>query len=157
MATRLPKQAFLAIAAVAWADGRMRKDEARGLERAAAAFGLDEAELSEVKHATESAVSIDDVEFGEMNRWQRALTYAFASWLAKLDGVVNSEELATLRKLGAQLDLPQATLQSAASAAFDIACLPEGHRPDKYDLAALEERLTEKLPGSFRDSLPPSR
>ncbi|MEB2312087.1 MAG: hypothetical protein OZ921_16235 [Sorangiineae bacterium] len=156
MATRLPKQAFLAIAAVAWADGRMRRDEADGLLRAARASGLDGDELAALERATASALDLGAVELGELNRWQRALTYAFASWLARLDGVVNAEELATLRKLGAALELPQPTLASAASAAFDIACLPDGHRPEKYDFRALEERLMEKLPGSFRESHAPT-
>jgi len=76
----------------------------------------------------------------------RALTYVLAMWLAKVDGVVNAEELATLRELGARLGLPEIKLKAAASAAFDITCLPGGNRPEKFEFSKLEARLHEKLP-----------
>ncbi len=155
MATRLSKEAFLAITAVAWADGRMRKEEIAGLMRAAKSSGLDDEELMAIQRAAKEGVTLDQVELGVMNRWERALTFAFANWLAKLDGIVNAEELATLRALGDRLDLESARLQAARSAVFDIAALPDGNRPDRFDFTLLEERLAEKLPGSFRDSLTP--
>ena len=32
------------------------------------------------------------------------------------------------------------------AAVYDIACLPEGGRPEKYDFAKLTARLAERLP-----------
>lgn len=142
----LRKEGFLAVVAVARADGLLRADESRGLLGAAQEVGLAEAELAEVKAALESGLELEGLDLSGLSGAERALTYAFAMWLAKVDGVVNAEELATLRKLGSQLDLPEPKLKSAASAAFDITCLPGGNRPEKFEFKKLEERLREKLP-----------
>ena len=146
MALTLPKESFVAIAAVGWADGWMKKTESEGLLRAAKACGVDGDSLGEVESAVKNGASLDELDVSTLNGWQRALTYAIATWLARLDGVVNAGELAHLKDLGSALDLPQQKLDAAASAAFDIACLPGGHRPEKYDFDALATRLREKLP-----------
>ena len=99
-----------------------------------------------MEEAVKSGSKIADVDVSAMSGWQRALTYSIACWLARLDGVVNSEELAHLKELGGVLDLPQPKLDAAGSAAFDIAMLPGGHRPEKFDFDALAERLKVKLP-----------
>ena len=146
MSLELPAESFIAIAAVGWADGWMRKAEAEGLMRAAQACGVEGEALSRVEEAVKSGSKIADVDVSAMSGWQRALTYSIACWLARLDGVVNSEELAHLKELGGVLDLPQPKLDAAGSAAFDIAMLPGGHRPEKFDFDALAERLKVKLP-----------
>ncbi len=142
----LRKEGFLAVVAVARADGLLRADETRGLLGAAQEVGLAEDQLAEVKAALENGLELESLDFSALTGAERALTYAFAMWLAKVDGVVNADELATLRKLGAALDLPDPKLKSAASAAFDITCLPGGNRPEKFEFKKLEERLREKLP-----------
>ncbi|MDF3071563.1 MAG: hypothetical protein K0R38_7164 [Polyangiaceae bacterium] len=142
----LRKEGFLAVVAVARADGLLRADESRGVLGAAREVGLAEEELAEVKAALENGLELSSLDFTGLSGAERALTYALAMWLAKVDGVVNTEELATLRKLGAALSLPEPKLKSAASAAFDITCLPGGNRPDKFEFKKLEERLREKLP-----------
>lgn len=142
----LRKEGFLAVVAVARADGLLRKDEQRGLLGAAKEVGLSEAELGEVQGALEGGMELESLDLSGLSGAERALTYAFSMWLAKVDGVVNSDELQTLRKLGTLLDLPEPKLKSAASAAFDITCLPGGNRPEKFEFSKLEERLREKLP-----------
>jgi hypothetical protein len=142
----LRKEGFLAVVAVARADGLLRADESRGLLGAAKEVGLADDELAEVKGALEGGLELESLDLSGLSGAERALTYAFSMWLAKVDGVVNSEELATLRKLGRLLDLPEPKLKSAASAAFDITCLPGGNRPEKFEFSKLEERLREKLP-----------
>lgn len=142
----LRKEGFLAVVAVARADGLLRADEARGLLGAAKEVGLSDADVAEVQGALDEGLELESLDLACLSGAERALTYAFAMWLAKVDGVVNAEELATLRKLGALLDLPQPKLKSAASAAFDVTCLPGGNRPDKFEFSKLEERLREKLP-----------
>ena len=146
MPLKLSLSSFLAITAVAWADGLLRARETKALLRAAETCGLQGDELAAVESAARDGVSLQDVNLGEMTGWERAVTYAVACWLARADGVVNTEELQNLRALRARLDLPQPKLDAAASAAFDVACLPGGHRPDKYDFGALADRLREKLP-----------
>ena len=142
----LRKEGFLAVVAVARADGLLRGDESRGLLGAAKEVGLTEDELAEVKAALDKGLELESLDLTALSGAERALTYAFAMWLAKVDGVVNAEELATLKKLGTLLDLPQPKLNSAASAAFDITCLPGGNRPEKFEFSKLEARLREKLP-----------
>ena len=118
-----------------------------GLDRTAFfRCALSEAELAEVTQATEAGTPLESLELANLTGRERALTYAFAMWLAKVDGVVNTSELQTLRDLGGRLDLPEQKLQAAASAALDIACLPGGNRPEKFEFAKLEARLQEKLP-----------
>ena len=146
MALTLPRESFLAITGVAWADGWMKKTEIDGLLRAAKACGIEGDDLTAVEAATKEGVELEGVELSAMTGWERAVTYAIANWLAKLDGVTNAEELKHLKALGQRLDLPPEKLQLAASAAFDIACLPDGHRPEKFDFDALAVRLREKLP-----------
>lgn len=142
----LRKQGFLAVVSVARADGLLRADESRGLLGAAREVGLSEAELAEVKTALERGIELESLDLATLSGSERALTYAFAMWLAKVDGVVNAEELQTLRKLGRLLELPEPKLKAAASAAFDITCLPGGNRPEKFEFDKLEQRLRDKLP-----------
>jgi hypothetical protein len=142
----LRKEGFLAVVAVARADGLLRADEARGLLVGAKDVGLSEAEVAEVQRALDQGIDLDSLDLASLGGAEKALTYAFAMWLAKVDGVVNAEELATLRKLGSLLDLPDPKLKAAASAAFDITCLPGGNRPEKFEFSKLEARLRDKLP-----------
>lgn len=146
MTLQLHRDSFIALAAVAWADGRLSRNESAGLLRAAREHGLGGDDLAAVEAATKEAVSIDSFDATELAEWEKALTFALATWLARLDGVTHPEEQASLHALGDRLGLPQEKLSLAASAAFDIACLPGGHRPEKYDFQALYERLGEKLP-----------
>ena len=74
------------------------------------------------------------------------LTLAIASWLARVDGVATGVELDQLNALGDRLGVNEFKRKTAYSAAFDIACLPQGHRPEKYDFVALVAKLREKLP-----------
>jgi len=147
MALELKRDSFLAIVAVAWADGRMSRDEAAGLSRAAKACGLGDDDVAAIeKAAKDGGVTLEGFDATLLSGWERALTYAIAAWLARLDGVVDATERESLKQLGKVLDLPPHKLVSAGAAAFDVACLPGGHRPEKYDFAELEKRLREKLP-----------
>lgn len=146
MAFKLPKQAFLALAAVAWSDDSIKKSEGGGLVRAAKECGLAGEELAAVEASTKKKVTLDAFAPGAMTEWEKIVTYALAAWLAQLDGVVTTEENATLVKLGEGLGLALGVRQRAAAAAFDIAVLPEGGRPDRYDFAKLTARLKEKMP-----------
>lgn len=147
MAIELKRESFMAIVAVAWADGRMSRDEAAGLTRAAKACGLSDDDVAAIDQAAkEGGAKLEDFDTTSLSGWERALTYAIAAWLARLDGVVDATERESLKQLGKALDLPPHKLVSAGAAAFDVACLPGGHRPEKYDFAELEKRLREKLP-----------
>ncbi len=147
MAMLLKRESFMAIVAVAWADGRMSRDEAAGLTLAAKQCGLGADDIAAIeKAAKDGGATLEGFDPAALSGWERALTYAIAAWLARLDGVVDTNERESLKLLGKALDLPPHKLVSASSAAFDVACLPGGHRPEKYDFAELEKRLREKLP-----------
>lgn len=156
MSSYLPRESFLAIAAVVAADGLLKKDESAALTHALQAYGLGAEDIAAVEAAAAKGIDLAELDLGALDGWQQALTYAVATWLAQVDGVVNTQELSTLRRLGDQLGLPRPKLEAARSAAFDIAALPREQRPDKYDFTGIEERLAEKLPALKRASLPPA-
>lgn len=142
----LPKRSFLALAALGWADGSLQRKEADGLVRAAKACGIEGADSAEVERATKEHTALDAEHVGGLSRWEQVLTYALASWLAYLDGVQSTDERETLAKLGDAMGLDKALRVRAAAAANDIACLPEGGRPDRFDFVKLAERLRDRLP-----------
>lgn len=146
MTAKLPKQSFVALAAVGWADGTLKRSEATALVDAARKLGLEGDDLAAVEQSTTAAVSLDAFDHGTMTLWECIVTYALASWLARLDGVQSADESAVLKKLGERLGLDDGLRQRAAGAAFDIAVLPEGGRPDRYDFEKLVARLHERLP-----------
>ncbi|MEZ4300068.1 MAG: hypothetical protein R3B70_34290 [Polyangiaceae bacterium] len=145
MSMKLPKESFLALAAVAWADGKYQKNEGAALLRAAKEHGLEAEALGELEAATKERTAIDSLALSSLSQWDKVLTYALACWIALLDGIVSTEEHASLRALGAQLDLAHPLRERASAAAFDISVLPDG-RPDRYDFGKLAARLLERMP-----------
>ncbi|MBL8740921.1 MAG: hypothetical protein JNK04_07505 [Myxococcales bacterium] len=146
MTLALPKEAFLALAALGWADGRMTAVEKAGLLRASKECGLGDADTDVVAMALVKESSLADFVPGDMTQWQRIVTYALGSWFARLDGVMSTEEHESLKLLAKRLDLDKAVCERASAAAFDISVLPDGGKPDKFDFGKLEARLREKLP-----------
>jgi uncharacterized tellurite resistance protein B-like protein len=146
MDKKLPLQSFLALAAIGWADGSLQRVEREGLLRAARECGVDGADLAAVEKASTEHCSLDGVDLSGMSRWERVLTYALAAWFAALDGVISTSEHATMVRIGDQLGLDAALRVRAAAAANDIACLPGGGKPDRYDFVKLTLRLRERLP-----------
>jgi hypothetical protein len=142
----LPKQAFLALAAVGWADGSLQRIESVGLLRAAKEAGLGEADLAEVEKAAKTKTELEGLALDGMPEWDQVLTYALAAWFAQLDGVLSTAERTSLAALGEKLGLAEGMRKRAAAAAYDIACLPEGGRPERYDFQKLAARLRERMP-----------
>jgi uncharacterized membrane protein YebE (DUF533 family) len=142
----LPKQSFLALVAIGWADKQLQRVEIAGLTRAAKDAGLDGAALSEIEAATKSQTDLSALDFSSLSQWEQVLTYALAAWIAEVDGVVSTSENDMLGELGKKLGLPDTLRARASVAAHDIACLPEGGRPDKYDFQKLIARLKERMP-----------
>jgi hypothetical protein len=143
---KLSKHPFLALAAIGWIDGSLQKVEAVGLLRAAKEAGLEADDLADVEKATREKVTLDSADVAGMSEWEQVLTYALAAWFAQLDGVVSTEEHATLVALGEKLGLKDSLRKRAAAASNDIACLPEGGRPERYDFEKLSARLKERMP-----------
>jgi uncharacterized membrane protein YebE (DUF533 family) len=152
---RLPKDAFLALAAVAWADQRLDPDEADAIVRAAADEGLSLEELEEVEAGTQAfryrpwdAKDPPDLSFLErssMSKEDRVFLYAVACWIAQLDRIVTPEESNVLLILGERLGVPDRLRARAEELVSDVAALPEGDRPARYELSKLRERIGDKL------------
>ncbi len=144
--SKLPKESFLALVAIGWVDKQLQRVEVTGLMRAAKEVGLEPAELAEVDAATKKQMDLSELSLAGMDQWDQVLTYALGAWIAQVDGVVSTSESEMLAELGTKLGLPEALRKRAAAAANDIACLPEGGRPDKYDFQKLIARLKERMP-----------
>lgn len=143
---KLSKQPFIALAAIGWIDGSLQRVEAVGLLRAAKEAGLEGDDFAAVEKATKDKVTLDDSDLGGMSEWEQVLTYALAAWFAQLDGVVSTSEHTSLVALGDKLGLKDGLRKRAAAVANDIACLPDGGRPERYDFAKLAARLQERMP-----------
>jgi hypothetical protein len=142
----LRKDSFLALAAIGWVDGSLQKVEAVGLLRAANEAGVTGDDLAAVENATKTKIGLETVDVSGMSQWDQVLTYALGAWLAQVDGVVSTSEHTTLVALGEKLGLPEGLRKRAASVANDIACLPDGGKPDRYDFVKLVARLKERMP-----------
>ena len=142
----LPKQSFLALAAIGWADGSLQRVESTGLLRAAREAGIAGDDYNEIEEASKTRMSLDKVDLAGMSQWDQVLTYALAAWFAQLDGVMSTSEKETMSDLGDKLGLAEALRIRCAAAANDIACLPGGGRPERYDFQKLAARLRERLP-----------
>lgn len=149
MSSTLPRESFVALAAVAWADGRMSTQESKGLLHAARSLGVEGDDLAAIEGATKEKVSMDAFDASSLSTWQRLLTYGLAVWLARLDGLTQGAEIDSLKQLAGKLESEEVSpfkLQHAASTAFDVAMLPEGRRPDRFDFGAFESQLRTRLP-----------
>lgn len=142
----LPKESFLALVAVGWVDKQLQRVEVTGLMRAAKEAGLPAQDIAEIEAATKAPMDLGALDFGKLGQWEQVLTYALAAWFAQLDGVVSTSEHTTLVALGDKLGLKDGLRKRAAAAANDIACLPEGGRPERYDFQKLAVRLKERMP-----------
>jgi hypothetical protein len=151
MEPKLRVESFLALAAIGWVDGSLQRIEREGLVRAAKECGIAGADLTRIEEAAATHRTLDGLDLGGLSRWEQVLTYALASWFAALDGVVSTSEHETLVKVGDRLGLDPALRVRATAAANDIACLPGGGRPDRYDFPKLVARLRERLPQLAKD------
>jgi uncharacterized membrane protein YebE (DUF533 family) len=142
---RLGRDVFLALAAVGWADGKLDPDEADAIVRTASEDGLDLDEIAAIEKATKIPTDLAALDRSRLSKADRLFVYAVASWMIRLDGNVDSRELAALRRLGELLQLPERPREHADMIAMEIADLPEGDRPARYDLKALRRTISERL------------
>lgn len=142
---RLGRDVFLALAAIGWADGHLDAEEADAIVRTALEEGLEIEEIEEIERATKQPIDIGDIDISGLGKADRLFVYAVASWMTRLDGVVDEREVAALQKLGDRLKIPERPREHAGVIAREIAELPEGDRPDRYDLPMLRNTLCERL------------
>jgi uncharacterized membrane protein YebE (DUF533 family) len=142
---KLRRDVFVALAAVAWADGKLDPDEADAIVRAAVDEGLPLEEIAEIESATRAPVDLGALDRTGLGKEDRLFVYAVACWIARLDGHVTPEESEALTGLGEKLGIPERPRVQAEAAAREVAEMPEGDRPARYDLAALRRLLGERL------------
>jgi uncharacterized membrane protein YebE (DUF533 family) len=142
---KLRRDVFLALAAVAWADGELAPDEADAIVRAAVDEGLSLEEIAEIESATKTPVGLGVVDRTGLGKEDRLFVYAVACWIARLDGRVTPEESEALAGLGERLGVPERPRAHAEAAVREVAEMPEGDRPARYDLVALRCLLGERL------------
>lgn len=142
---KLNKDIFVALAAVAWADGQLDPDEADAIVRAAVDCGLELDEITEIESATKERIDLGTVDRTGLSKQDRLFVYAVACWIVQLDGTVTEDEQRTLTALGEKLGVPERPRRVAEKLAKEIASLPEGDRPARYDLAQLHARIGDRL------------
>jgi tellurite resistance protein len=154
----LKKDVFVALAAIAWADGKLAPDEADAIVRAAVDEGLGLEEIAQIEAATlvyrekpregeapRSSAIVAEVDRASMTKQDRIFVYAIACWIARIDGNVSPEESDALRELGERLGVPDRVRARAEALAKEVAEMPDGDRPLRYDLGKLRQLIGEKL------------
>jgi uncharacterized membrane protein YebE (DUF533 family) len=139
------KDIYVALSAIAWADGHLDPDEADAIVRAAADDGLSLEEIADVEAATKEPVDLGVVDRASLSEDDRLFVYAVACWIARMDGRVSDEEAVALAELGERLGISAEPRADVAEVARQVAELPEGDRPLRYDLVSLRRILQEKL------------
>jgi uncharacterized membrane protein YebE (DUF533 family) len=141
----LGRDIYLALAAVGWADGNLDREEADAIVRTAHEEGLELDAIAEIEEATKKPVDMGVIDRLHMSKADRLYVYAVASWITRLDGVVTPEEEAVLVKLGAALGVPEAPRKHADAIMQEIADMPQGDRPERFNLFELRRTLDERL------------
>jgi uncharacterized membrane protein YebE (DUF533 family) len=139
------RDVFVALAAVGWADGSLDAEEADAIVRAAVDEGLELSEIADIENATREKVDLGVVDRSKMSKEDRLFVYAVACWIARLDGRVTDEEQRALAELGERLGVPERPRAHAEDIAREVAELPEGDRPARYDLAKVRKLIGERL------------
>jgi len=142
---KLGRDVFMALAAIAWADGKVDPQEADAICRTALEEGLDIHEVEAIEKATKERIGIEEVELPKMSKADRLFVYAVATWITRVDGHVADEEREALVTLGEALKVPEAPRMRAEEIAEEIGMLSESEDPAFYNLPRLRTTLKERL------------
>ena len=142
---RLQKDVFIALAAIAWADGKLDPDEADAIVRAAVDEGLEIEEIAAIEEATQTKVDLGFIDRSTMDKTDRLFVYAVACWIANMDATVTAEESAALAALGERLGIPERPRAAAEAIAREVAAMSEGDRPARYDLPAVKRLIGDRI------------
>jgi uncharacterized membrane protein YebE (DUF533 family) len=137
---------FVAVAAIAWADGKLDADEADAIVRAAVEAGLSLEDVARLEEEIVNKVDLDRaLDRSSMTKEDRLFFYAVATWIAKLDGTVTLDESDALGALATKLEVPDRVRAKVEALVEEVARLPDGDRPVRYGLARLRELVGERL------------
>jgi uncharacterized membrane protein YebE (DUF533 family) len=152
----LHKDVFIALAAIAWSDGTLDPEEADAIVRCAVEEGLELDQIAEIETATSTRIELGVIDRTDMTKEDRLFVYAVARWIVEIDGVVKDEEVKALEVLGERLGVPEKPRANAERIVREIAQLPAGDRPSRYDLAKLRVVIRERLAAGKGNSSPPA-
>jgi uncharacterized membrane protein YebE (DUF533 family) len=141
---RLGRDVYVALAAVAWADGNLDQEEADAIVRTALEEGLDITEIAEIEAATKQPIDLGVIDRKNLSKEDRLFVYAVACWLTRLDGVVTAAESEALGRLGEALKIPERPRQLVDAIAQDVASRGDD-RPSRYDLIGLRRAIGDRL------------
>jgi uncharacterized membrane protein YebE (DUF533 family) len=142
---RLGRDVFIALAAIGWADGKLDAEEADAIVRTALEEGLELEDIEEIERATKERVELGVIDRSALSKADRLFIYGVASWMTRLDGTASAEEQDALGKLGDALKVPEGARKSADGIAQEVALLPEGDRPLRFDLPRLRKIIAVRL------------
>src|SRR4051794_32103380 len=143
--TRLGRDVYLALAAVGWSDGNLDRDEADAIVRTAVEEGLPLEQIAEIEEATKKPIDMGVIDRTNLTKEDRLFVYAIASWMTRLDGRVAESEISALKNLGDALKIPESARGHADTIAQEVAFLPEGDRPDRFDLPRVRKIIGARL------------
>jgi tellurite resistance protein len=139
------RDVYISLAAIGWADGALAPEEAEGILAAARDAGLSVEDIAEIERATKERRPLESLNLEKLSKLERTFIYATAIWLVRLDGKVEVGERLALKSFGDLLGLPDVVRMDASAAAKEIAELPSGDRPARYDFNRLRSCLVERL------------
>ncbi len=119
---RVPVELFLLVLACGWSEGALPALAGPQVIDAARAEGLPPECLAAIERACLAPIDLVDVDVSVLPAAPRAYAYAFATWLALVDGVISPREEATLHVLAYVLGLTtreRTTIQSAVEQACE--------------------------------------
>lgn len=144
MDVKIGRDTLIALAAVAWTDGKMDPEEAAGLRAAAQQLGFGADDMRAVEETLGRPVQLEELETVRMSRLTRLFTFAAATWIAHLDGGVSAKEQTALDLLGERLGLSTVARERARTVGLAVA-KTSGHTPASFDLQQLRSRLSAGL------------
>ena len=150
---------FVALAAIAWADGQLDPDEADAIVRAAVDEGLSLEEIAAIEDVDQDSRSTSGSSTAAgMSKEDRLFVYAVACWIARHRRPGDRRRRATRwRSWASGSGVPERPRVHAEAIAREVAEMPEGDRPARYDLAALAAHPGRAAsPGARRADRPPS-
>jgi serine/threonine-protein kinase len=121
-APSVPTELFLLVISCGWADGSLPALATTQIVDAARAEGHGRDAIAAVERACSAPIELVDVDAAELAPAARAYAYAFATWIALIDGVISPREESTLHVLAYVLGLPvreRTTLQCAVEQACE--------------------------------------
>jgi uncharacterized membrane protein YebE (DUF533 family) len=137
---KLGRDVFLALAAIARADGKIERDELDALVRAAREQGLGDDDVHAIEAAATGGATVQ-IHGERFAPAERLFIYAMAYWISRIDGEMSEDEDKVLGKLGADLALADDVRMGAEGAVDEVAALPQGDRPARFDITRLRALL----------------